>query len=248
MTEQATQSHFISLTVRVPHLLRYLKNAGAAKVSYSDEGSLIKTALSESFGGHQWPKPFFVRVRKPNGDYEVLAYSRSSAEKLASAYSPLPGLSDALPIDSLFGYPLREPAPGTELKFYLEMCPMIRVNRISEKGTRKQERDLFGLEVERARQEGRVPEDRMAVYNKFLVDRMKGAEVITTHPVGFRIARVDRKTRDGSHSFGVPAVSLSGILRVTNPKVFLDTVSVGIGRQRTYGMGMILLGAAAPKN
>lgn len=242
-----TGHHFVSLTVRVPSLLRYLSGVKMASLSYADEGALIKTAFAESFGGGEWPKPFAVRRRGGDGNYEILAYSRHSADALTSIYRPVPALADAIPVDRIMGYPLIAPAEGTALKFHTTFCPMVRTHSDKAKGSKGRERDVYTLEIEKAKEQERPSEDRMVVYRRFLDDRMKGARIIAAQPVGYSLTQVQRKTTDGTHRFAVPSITFSGFLTVTDPPKFLETIIGGIGRQRTYGFGMILLGAAAPK-
>lgn len=239
--------HFVSLTVRVPALLRYLRSVNRSGVERADEGYLIKTAFSEVFGAGQWPKPFAIRHRGPTGDYEILAYSERSPDDLTSIYSPLPGLAAAVPLESITGYPLRMPKTGTELRFHITLCPMVRTYSDLSRGIKGRERDVYTLEQERAEAAGRDPLDRMTVYREYLIPRMAGADVVVAQPVAFSLAQVQRGKGDFLHRFAVPSVAFSGILRVSDPEAFLETVSTGIGRQRTYGHGMILLGASAPK-
>jgi CRISPR system Cascade subunit CasE len=245
--------HFVSLTVKIPALLRHLREVKAHALARADEGVLIKTAFAESFGEGNWPKPFVVRRRGHDGSYEILGYSKRSPEELASIYSPIPSLAEAVPLSSIRGYPLTAPAAGTELRFYTTICPMIRGYSCKEKGIRGRERDAYTVETEKAKAKGRDPRERMQVYHDFLSDRMMGVELLSAQPIGFSFTKVLRgKERkhpedDDTHRFAVPSVTFSGILRVTDPADFLQTITTGIGRQRTYGYGMILLGAAAPR-
>jgi CRISPR system Cascade subunit CasE len=239
--------HFVSITVKIPALLRHLKDVKAFDLMRADEGALIKTAFAESFGAGRWPKPFCVRRRGNDGSYEILGYTDRSPEELAAIYSPLPSMSEAVLVDSIRGYPLSLPREGTELRFHIALCPMIRTYSDPSKATRGRERDVYTIEVEKAKQKDETPRDRMEVYREFLVQRMLGAEVLSAQPMGFSLAKVLRGKGEGTHRFAVPSVSFSGILRVTDPLAFLSTVTTGIGRQRTYGYGMILLGASAPR-
>jgi CRISPR system Cascade subunit CasE len=240
--------HFVSLTVRVPALLRYLSDVKAHALSYADEGALIKTAFAETFGAGNWPKPFSVRRRGTGGDYEILAYSQHSPESLASIYRPTPRLAEALPINLVKGYPVTAPITGAEMRFHTTLCPMVRTYSDASRGIKGRERDVYTLETEKATTEGRDPRDRMHVYKDFLVQRIAGAEVLAAQPMGFSLVRIHRGKEDSARRFAVPSVTFSGILRVIDQAAFLDTVVSGIGRQRTYGFGMILLGAAAPKS
>jgi CRISPR system Cascade subunit CasE len=239
--------HFVSLTVKIPALLRHLRDVKAHALARADEGALIKTAFAETFGEGRWPKPFAVRRRGNDGSYEVLAYTKHSPEDLASIYSPLPSLADAVPLSAIRGYPLVAPKLGTELRFHVTLCPMIRTYGDRKRGVKARERDVYTVETERAVATGSDPRDRMALYRDFLIERVVGAEVMAAQPVGFTLAKVHRGKRDAAHRFAVPSMTFSGILRVTDPAAFLQTITTGIGRQRTYGYGMILLGAAAPK-
>jgi CRISPR system Cascade subunit CasE len=243
--------HFVSLVVKVPALLRHLSEVKAHALARADEGTLIKTAFAESFGAGRWPKPFAVRQRGLDGSYEILAYTKHSPEELASIYSPVPSLAAAVPLSSIRGYPLTAPRSGTELRFHITFCPMVRTYSDSgnglHQGIRGRERDSYTIETERASADGRKPLDRMMVYREFLDKRMAGADIVLAHPTGFGLDRIQRGKGRHVHRFAVPSVTFSGVLRVADPEIFLETVTSGIGRQRTYGYGMILLGASAPR-
>ena len=245
--------HFVSLTVKIPALLRHLKGVRAYDLMRADEGALIKTAFAETFGAGQWPKPFCVRRRGNDGLYEILGYTKRSPEELVSIYSPLPSMAEAVPVDSIRGYPLNLPREGTELRFHITLCPMVRTYSDPSKAIKGRERDVYTIEVEKAAEEERVsgkkthPRNRMEVYLEFLAQRMLGVDIVVAQPMGFSLDKVLRGKGEATHRFAVPSVSFSGILRVTDPSAFLSTVTTGIGRQRTYGYGMILLGAAAPR-
>jgi CRISPR system Cascade subunit CasE len=238
--------HFLSLTVQIPALLRHLRAVKATRLSHGDEGMLIKTALSETFGAGNWPKPFFVRNRPKSGSYDVLAYSRRSPDDLRSIYMPLPSLAEAVPVDGIMGYPLPAPKAGTELRFHITFCPMVRTYSDRSRGIKGRERDVYTIEVEKNLNEA-DRRDRMTVYRDFLVERLVGAEIVSVQPQGFKLETVRRGKDDNDRKFAVPAATFAGTLRVTDPEAFLEIVGTGIGRQRTYGFGMLLLGAAAPK-
>jgi hypothetical protein len=144
---------------------------------------------------------------------------------------------------------------------------MVRTYSDRSRGIKGRERDLYTLEKEKASETeivtgkisvssgcvprvggGVPPQDKMTVYRNFLVQRMLGAEILSAQPMGFSLVKVTRGKADGVHRFSVPAATFSGALRVADPEVFLRTITTGIGRQRTYGLGMVLLGAAAPRD
>jgi len=130
---------------------------------------------------------------------------------------------------------------------------MVRTYSDRSRGIKGRERDIYTIETEKAaaveRETGKKtdPRDRMAVYRDFLVQRMLGADIVMAQPMGFSLAKVHRGKGESVHRFSVPSVTFSGMLRVTDPVSFLQTITTGIGRQRTYGYGMVLLGAAAPR-
>jgi CRISPR system Cascade subunit CasE len=238
--------HFLSLTVQIPSLLRHLRQVKATRLGHGDEGMLIKTALSETFGAGNWPKPFFVRSRPQSGSYDVLAYSSRSPDELKSIYMPLPSLADAVPLDGIKGYQLTSPAAGTELRFHITFCPMVRTYSDKSKGIKGRERDVYIQEIEQNRNEA-DRRDRMTVYRDYLAERLSGVKLLSIQPLGFKMEPIRRGKGEQEHRFTVPTATFAGMLRVTDPAAFLETVVTGIGRQRTYGFGMLLLGAAAPK-
>jgi len=219
----------------------------------ADEGVLIKTAFAESMGSNPdphgappWPKPFDVARRGKDGVLEVVGYSTLDADGIKAMMTGLPSLLLALPPKDIISSPLPKISVGWTERFSVKFCPMVTTHR--------KERDVCLIESDNAKRDGREPMLREQVYMKYLTDRMKGVEISNLQCSAFSLQHVIRDEEDAcwkdpvaKKSFQCPIATLWGVVTVTDPDAFLDIISRGIGRRRTYGNGMIRLGALADR-
>lgn len=205
--------------------------------------------------GPEAPQPF----RYLNG--ELLAYTtldpRALAEKLAGADPRTRGclgLSES--VAGVGGYSLRripsEWPEGMLLGFEVRLRPTVR----SARG----EQDAFLHAVAQSRG---APVEREAVYCAWLRQHLavspdvprepwQGAvEVLDVEMKAFRRSKVVRRShaaageRRRSSVVDGPDAVLKGRLRVTDPTAFEHLLARGVGRHRSFGFGMLLLGRAA---
>ncbi len=247
--------HVIQATVSLPAVIRHLRQtANMRALRGADDGILIKTAFVETMGSNPdrqgpppWPKPFAVISRRSDGTIQVAGYASRSAEEIRALMIGVPSIMAAVPPDQILGYALPAIAVGWRSRFSIQFCPMVRV-------ADNRERDVFLVEVEQATKAGREVARREEVYADFLGRRLSGAAVDDLFVEGFSLDTVARGKDDACwgdpsarHTIRVPSVTIHGTLTVTDPDSFTAILGHGIGRRRTYGNGMIRLGAMAQR-
>jgi CRISPR system Cascade subunit CasE len=199
-----------------------------------DSDLLVKTALTEAFGGAV-VRPWAL-LRQEGRVAAIGGYSSLDADAIKTRLS-LAGPAIQAAISDIVSATMPQFAVGQSLRFAVRLTPTINV-------TRRGERDAYVV----AREVGR-DETREAVYRQYLVQRIRGAEVGFVALNRFQLDKVTRPHR-GEHApdTGVatrvmPDVTMSGLLVVTDPEAFVDTLAQGVGRQRAYGRGMLRLEA-----
>ena len=247
--------HFVQFSVSLPAVIRHLKVTGRQNLlRNSDEGLLLKAALNEAFGqkdadGQQiWPKPFQIVRRLNDGTATAVAYSPLSAEGLKQAWQPMPSLAPAFDLKELFGYEMTEIPAGTKQRFSICFCPMVSTYGDRAKGIKPIQLDAYRLEHLRAEREGLEPRVRGEVYLDYVRSRLEPAVGLeSVYMGGFTLAKVAREKpgTKGDMTIEVPIATVHGQLQVTDPAAFHNLLRTGIGKRRTYGLGMILLGASA---
>lgn len=143
---------------------------------------------------------------------------------------------------------------GAKLRFMLRANPTITVGGRKEDGTRGKRHDvvmhlkhqLRGTEMaEDYDQNDLVAEaginwirkKTMGVEGK---DDLLGFTVFedTCLTEGYRRRLVARKEKA---DIVLPSIDFSGVLQVTNPEIFSNTLRTGIGRGRAFGLGMLMV-------
>lgn len=203
-----------------------------------DDGAALHILLSGLFGKGVL-QPF--RTFSPDrGDWSLYGYAEHDAAALTDIARMVatPDMLDAVSLDSLRAKPMPGMRAGQRLGFDLRMRP---VRRLTE-GSRVRERDAFVSEAFRDHAEDpdgmlRAGRNREAVYTQWLAERLPGATLETARLVRFQRQRVLRKGR----AIEGPDATMHGTLAVTDPAVFADAMTRGIGRHRAYGYGMLML-------
>ena len=116
------------------------------------------------------------------------------------------------------------------------------------KGIKPIQLDAYRLEHLRAERDNRVPRTRGEVYLDYVRSRLELAVGLENIYVGgFTLLKVARETpgAKGDMAIEVPVATVHGQLQVADSAVFQKLLRTGIGKRRTYGLGMILLGASA---
>jgi hypothetical protein len=198
-----------------------------------DDSLLLKTALTEAFGGPAI-RPWAIHaIRGPTAI--IVGYSMLSALDLDRRRAlALPSLQVA--VGEVLGIALPSFSAGERYRFKVRLAPTIRVTPCA--GKRHGERDAFLAEVDR--NGDRAMPTRDEVYRGYLGARLAGAALDGCRLDGFQLLRIARPKQ--SAGFGwktVPEAVMQGGLTVTDPAALVQSAAVGVGRQRAYGFGML---------
>jgi CRISPR associated protein len=132
---------------------------------------------------------------------------------------------------------------GQEFRFSVRLCPTIRITPSKDGSHAHGEQDAFLVAVQR----GETNIEREAVYSRYFAERTPGGTVVQAKLTRFQLIKMTRPHRGGSAPASgvaqrvVPDAVLEGILTVTDPAAFEQTLMRGVGRQRAYGRGYVRL-------
>jgi CRISPR system Cascade subunit CasE len=206
-----------------------------------DIGYALHVLLVQAFGD-QAPTPF----RYMNSRQGLLAYSDYDA---ATLQTRLNAQSKAVFVQSLLDSQTIacKALPtvwqvGQRLAFEVRFFPVVRRRRSRKDFS---EQDVFLQQLEQASSKQTV--QREAVYRDWLAQQFAAfgaAELLTTQMTAFRLTTllhsVHHQARGLHQSIG-PDVIVHGQLQIINSDRFVAFVRRGIGRQRAFGFGMLLL-------
>lgn len=197
-----------------------------------DDSLLLKTALTEAFGGALIRPWRLMGVR--DNCATVLGYTNGvEAEQLRSRLAlAMPALQQAVSVVATAPMPVLD--QGQLLRFSTRMVPTIRQTSAGEI-------DAFLYAVRRAPD---ARHERAQVYTDYLNDRLSGAKVGSVSMKGMQLTPMLR--RDGKKGWTertFPVAEMSGTLEVTDSAVFVATLAKGVGRQKAYGYGLVRLEA-----
>ena len=225
-----------------------------------DPGHGAHCLLMETFGEENAPRPFRVITNRNPERQTLYGYSTMNAEalrELALAFQD-PIMAKALEPASLDSKEM--PAnwtPGQRVGISIMSRPTIRIDRdesrmpenilrtvrqgISKPGA---DHDLFRWKRRKAQAEGRPAPTRQDVYARWLGNQLvrSGAAVMLPHTFKLDAIRpVPIKVeRGGPYIFGTD-VNMHATVTVTEPQKFASLLTRGIGRQKAFGYGMLLL-------
>jgi len=219
--------------------------ARAVNLSHSarhDVGMLLKTALTEALGGAV-VRPWSLH-RQAGSVASVIGYSAVPVGEIESRLlTSLPSVRAA--VTAIYGHSLPPLEAGQEFRFSVRLCPTIRVTPSKDKSRAHGEQDAFLVASAR----GETGIDREGVYTRYLAERLSGASIKQAKLTRFQLVKMTRPRRGGSadtSDFGqrvIPDAVLEGVIAVTNPVAFEQTLMQGVGRQRAYGRGYVRLEA-----
>lgn len=255
--------HLVRVPVFLPQLGRWaaLRNYGFTirrgangqqRDAGFDEGRALHHLLAETFGpGVLHP---FRHIVAPGGiQAQLYAYSQQDATALlevAHACS-LPEVSAIFDLAQLAAKAMPQDwHTGRHLGFELRARPVSRLLKpldcSGDTMPKGAEVDVFLLEALRRFPTAAAEENmlqagrsREAVYTDWLAQRLAGAA--TLQP-GVRLTRFQRvrAARKGYSPEG-PDALFQGALTVDDPEFFHQLLTLGIGRHKAYGYGMLLL-------
>lgn len=235
----------IDLPLEAAALMRFARRQGHAGVGWS--------AADEDFGyaAHAWLAatlgelaPPSFRMLETRTGLRLLGYAEHDLDALTGHAREF-ALPEALAVCN-WAAAAGKAMPtgwsqGRRLGFEVRACPISRGER---------ERDIYLVELERAKAEGRAPRPRTEIYAQWLMAQLEREGASKGAPdainvIGFRRVRALRQSRagNGPRHRGVerPDALFSGELIVGEPQAFARLLARGIGRHRAFGFGMLLL-------
>lgn len=247
----------IQVAIDLPAALTHAELVGLTHTALADEGAVLKTIMWEAFGG---PVVRPWRLERQHGPtLTVIGYSQLTEQDLASRLSvALPSLFRAVRL--VGARPALEPKKDARLGLDVRLCPTVHVTP-GQAGLRPGERDVYlyavDLAVARSGPGSKLGLTREAVYAEYLTAkprpandsspstaRLPGIRIISATMTGFRIAAMARKDR-GSWSPGraMPVADMAIVAEVEEPGKLREAMATGVGRQRAYGYGMLVVRA-----
>lgn len=238
--------HLVEMPINLRQLHLWAGNRQAPRFG-SDEGLTLHHLLGEVFGPAVL-QPFRLMVAPGAKQGTLLAYAGQDADALrqSAELSQIPSDAAAIRLDRLRSIPRPDSAwrMGQRIGFDLRLRPVVRLASPLIGQTEDGQPLALGKGAEvdaflaRALRGDEVT--RMAVYLDWLAARLAPAALLeqeTSRMVSFRREVV---IRDGRRIEG-PDATVHGTLTIADPVAFARLLSVGIGRHRSYGYGMLLL-------
>jgi CRISPR system Cascade subunit CasE len=219
----------INMTTAARHVAQFF-----TRRALTDPGYVIKTILTEAFGGPVL-RPWALRAQRQQHAV-IIAYSSEPIDEITSRLGlALPSVRTC--VGEVFGYPLPALAEGQRLRYTVRLCPTVR-------STRRGETDAFLLAADVASPDAGLTRD--AIYRQYLAERLQGARLDACRLEGFQLHAMVRKREGGSGLAArkFPDAILSGELTLVEPSLFMEVLAKGVGRQRAFGYGMVILQSA----
>jgi CRISPR system Cascade subunit CasE len=216
----------INMTAAARHVAQF-----SPRRALSDPGYVIKTILTEAFGGPVL-RPWALRAQRQQHAV-IVAYSSKPIDEITSRLGlALPSVRTC--IGEVFGYPVPELAKEQRLRYTVRLCPTIR-------STNRGETDAFLLAADMVSPDAGLTRD--AIYREYLAERLAGVRLNTCRLEGFQLHAMVRKREGGSGlaTRKFPDAVLSGELTLVEPSLFMEVLAKGVGRQRAFGYGMVML-------
>jgi CRISPR system Cascade subunit CasE len=208
----------------------------------SDIDLLLKATLTEALGGAVI-RPWSLH-HQAGSVASVIGYSAIPIGEIETRLlTSLPSVRAA--IKAVHGHTLPAVEAGQKFRFSVRLCPTIRITPSKDKSHAHGEQDAFLVVVQR----GETNIEREGVYTRYLAERLLGATVERARLTRFQLSKMTRPHRGASAPASglaqrvVPDAVLEGILTVTDPAAFMQTLMKGVGRQRAYGRGYVRLEA-----
>ena len=245
--EQQAPLHMIRAEINTKEMERWMASRA---IRDTDHG--IHCLLTEVMG-EDAPRPFRVMNLHENQSTTLYGYTRTDAAQLRQKLELFadPTQIKALPPDQLDSKPMPDHIPaGTRLSFETRVYPAIRT-RVTPPNQAHQNRqdiprkeyDAYLLSTLKA-QPGQPVRTRDEAYKDWLLYQMNRKGGAQPDPesiqlIAFRLNQ-GRLSRNSSRITSPDAV-MRGVLSVTDPQLFRNTLAQGLGRRISYGYGMLLL-------
>lgn len=223
-------TNLVEIRLSAPKVYAWAGNLGIAK---ADIGYIVHSALCAAYGDGRL-KPFMV-MGVSKDTIRVLGYSPSSADDLErhrqETAHPVESAMVISAVSKMMPETWRNDATYS---FEVRIAPTRRDN-VSRK-----HKDAYMF--------GSHEKSRAEVYSDWLISRIgNAAEVENLSMKSFNLTKISRRGNNGGgkRTMGnqsvVPDVVFTGRIRVKNPTQFSELISNGIGRNRAFGFGALLL-------
>ena len=229
--------------------------------SMQDRDFAIHCLLRESFGSEKGLQPFRATNKAGEVRSFIYGYSASAMEELATTalFSQGPVEAKVLPPSSLEGKEMPSTwEEGQKASFEIRTKPVIRVaqkreyiNRemrpIAEERNLKPRSEIDVMQWERMKAgfHRRNPPRPEEVYTEWLRKKLLPTGAATLENKSVKLVSIrDRplQRQRGGKTTQSQEVVMRGTLRIADPKRFNNLLTKGLGRHKSYGYGMLLLG------
>jgi CRISPR system Cascade subunit CasE len=234
------------LRINVPGMVK-LCNARGVHLERADRGYMAHVAISEVFGD-MTPSVFSVRSEDRNG-LTVLAYGERPLEevRMQASMFAAPEAYNVLNWAESAEKPMPQAWPeGMRLRFEVRASPVVRVGRNNARFAEGAEVDVFDVRCAEAGPE--VALVREDIYADWVSKQMLYRADAHVESVQKMQVRVDDLYRRGGTGRGRPGwvlrrpvIEAEGILTTGSPEGTQRLIMRGVGRHRTFGLGMVLL-------
>jgi|APTNR8051073442_1049403.scaffolds.fasta_scaffold22604_3 CRISPR system Cascade subunit CasE len=238
--------YMVQLRLNPERLIRFAQDQGINRAWDEDLGYCIHAWLAALFGALA-PKPFRLfdpsttwHKDRPLKWFGYSAHDGATLREQAETFaSPLAlAVCDPAELSCAKRMPTAW-ATGRRLGFEVLTCPVSR---------RETEKDVFLRAADAATDADSIP-SRAEVYSAWLARQWgEAATLQSTRLEGFRLVRMMRRMQPNVDSVGrplrrlmYPQALLHGELTVADGAAFAACLARGIGRQRAFGYGMVLL-------
>lgn len=177
----------------------------------------------------------------------VLCYSsvdKETLQLLAQGYAS-PTVYDIVNWERVAAKPMPEFFPeNMKLSFELRTTPIMRKASDGYKWKKGQEIDVFLSKVWET-DNSNLELNREEIYAEWLKElflRQGGAKIETVDVQRFSLESMSRRNHEPKRKVTLiqrPDVTFSGILKVTDSKLFIRLLANGLGRHRSFGFGML---------
>ncbi|MGI6082936.1 MAG: type I-E CRISPR-associated protein Cas6/Cse3/CasE [Limnochordia bacterium] len=239
-----TTLHMVELRPDIGALLYFLRDQGwVTRDGDENLGYGIHAWFGAAFG-EQAPRPWRLFMDRKRST-RILGYSLVGAEDLRQRVQDFatPAVLAVCPEPdtSILSKPMPAWRPGQRLSFEVQCCP------VGRKATTGVEKDLYLIHADK---DDGNPVSREEVYCDWVRERLERDGVTTVTAVSLAGFRLLRQTRKEQRSGGTrkrrqlirPHALVRGQFVVNDADAFPELLVRGVGRHRSFGYGMLLLG------
>lgn len=233
----SSQLHMVEMQLDMVAMHRFLQSQNLNSSNDEDYGYGLHAWLAATFGS-QAIKPFRLFQGMKDRPPRLLGYTSIALAELANRAqefaSPLAlsvcDINSALHSKAM---PLKWVA-GRHLSFNVLACPVSRKDGV--------EKDIFLRAIEQSKEVEGL--ERSQIYLDWLTKQFNSSAFLSSLELeGFQLTSHLRKGESRKATNVVrPRVDFKGVLEVKDSEKFSEILVRGIGRHRSFGYGMLLLG------